>query len=306
MSRDMLNQHGSHDDTKWGYPTIRNGVRFRSILEADWAAFFDQHGMEWLYEPDTIRLGDVAYVPDFWFPKLQTVVEVKGVIDDSDRHKLTSFSRHAGVLGVSTLVAGSFVGRDVFAVATSPSYLWRPPRYILPDKQIDTWELICSTPYQHMECEQDGSPIYTGLVSGVWFAHCTICDTWCFASPELCINDGCPVCHSIEYQLHGMRGPCNKCGMISLTHMALLPDDRLYRYWHHLNVGNAVPLDNLDYWRCVIPENLIMSAMETACRRMVTPISRARYVIGILRSIENNDQTYLPCEFDFGWPNLDI
>ena len=42
-------------------PTAYAGVRFRSQLEATWAAFFDVAGMPWEYEP--IQLP--GWVPDF-------------------------------------------------------------------------------------------------------------------------------------------------------------------------------------------------------------------------------------------------
>lgn len=42
-------------------PTIYAGVRFRSQLEATWAAFFDVAGMPWEYEPVTLP----GWVPDF-------------------------------------------------------------------------------------------------------------------------------------------------------------------------------------------------------------------------------------------------
>lgn len=42
-------------------PTTYAGVRFRSQLEATWAAFFDVAGMPWEYEPVTLP----GWVPDF-------------------------------------------------------------------------------------------------------------------------------------------------------------------------------------------------------------------------------------------------
>ena len=41
--------------------TTYNGVNFRSILEARWAAFFDLVGWDWKYEPFEIN----GKVPDF-------------------------------------------------------------------------------------------------------------------------------------------------------------------------------------------------------------------------------------------------
>lgn len=42
-------------------PTEYAGVRFRSRLEARWAAFFDNIGARWQYEPVDL----VGYIPDF-------------------------------------------------------------------------------------------------------------------------------------------------------------------------------------------------------------------------------------------------
>lgn len=43
------------------HPTKYNGVRFRSRLEARWAAFFDLIGWKWEYEPIDIN----GWTPDF-------------------------------------------------------------------------------------------------------------------------------------------------------------------------------------------------------------------------------------------------
>lgn len=45
---------------------VYNGVKFKSELEACWAVFFDECGVEWEYEPQGFILGDgVGYIPDF-------------------------------------------------------------------------------------------------------------------------------------------------------------------------------------------------------------------------------------------------
>ena len=46
--------------------TIYKGYKFRSRLEARWAVFFDQLGLQWDYEPEGYDLGDgIFYLPDF-------------------------------------------------------------------------------------------------------------------------------------------------------------------------------------------------------------------------------------------------
>lgn len=61
-------------------PTEYAGVRFRSRLEAKWAAFFDAAGWPWAYEP----LDLDGYVPDFVLsmPIGKIAVEVKPIAWD--------------------------------------------------------------------------------------------------------------------------------------------------------------------------------------------------------------------------------
>ena len=55
----MTRRHRPYRPT--GIPTTYKGVRFRSILEAKWAMYFDALGHEWAYEP--FELGN--WIPDF-------------------------------------------------------------------------------------------------------------------------------------------------------------------------------------------------------------------------------------------------
>src|SRR3990167_10762413 len=47
--------------TIFAIPTLYAGIRFRSRLEAKWAAFFDFLDWPWTYEPDDLN----GYIPDF-------------------------------------------------------------------------------------------------------------------------------------------------------------------------------------------------------------------------------------------------
>lgn len=60
-------------------PTTYAGVRFRSTLEADWAATLDSLGIIWQYEPEAVRLpSGMTYRPDFYLPRIATWLEIKG------------------------------------------------------------------------------------------------------------------------------------------------------------------------------------------------------------------------------------
>src|SRR5262249_41440412 len=58
--------------------TIYNGNRFRSRLEARWAVYFDAIGLRYEYEKEGFDLDGHWYLPDFWLPKKDCWVEVKG------------------------------------------------------------------------------------------------------------------------------------------------------------------------------------------------------------------------------------
>lgn len=57
--------------------TKYKGYNFRSRLEARWAVFFDELGIEFEYEKEGYRLPAGNYLPDFWLPQLNCFAEVK-------------------------------------------------------------------------------------------------------------------------------------------------------------------------------------------------------------------------------------
>lgn len=90
LRRDTQSPASGHSATDLGLPitprrTWYRGTMFRSALEADWAATFDQLGVgwRWNYEPQayTLPSGEV-YCPDFWLPAQHAWFEVKGPHDE--------------------------------------------------------------------------------------------------------------------------------------------------------------------------------------------------------------------------------
>lgn len=76
--------------------TIYDGHRFRSRLEARWAVFFKKLGIEYEYEKEGFDLDGDWYLPDFWLPKQQRWIEIKGE-EPNEReselaHKLAEYS----------------------------------------------------------------------------------------------------------------------------------------------------------------------------------------------------------------------
>jgi hypothetical protein len=68
-------------------------VKFRSRLEARWAAFFSSLGWQWLYEPIDLK----GYVPDFILKFYEPLlVEVKPVLNADDLPQYVPKIRKAG------------------------------------------------------------------------------------------------------------------------------------------------------------------------------------------------------------------
>lgn len=57
--------------------TKYNGYRFRSLLEARWAVFFDNAKIKYEYEPQGYATNGEPYLPDFYLPQFDMYVEVK-------------------------------------------------------------------------------------------------------------------------------------------------------------------------------------------------------------------------------------
>lgn len=72
-------------------PTTYASVRFRSRLEARWAAFFDLLGWRWVYEPFDLK----GYIPDFVirFEKRPLLIEVKPALTMEETEFVDSFSK---------------------------------------------------------------------------------------------------------------------------------------------------------------------------------------------------------------------
>ena len=63
-------------------PTKYNGVQSRSRLEARWALFFDQLGIDYRYEFEGFQLRSGWYLPDFYLPQFDVFIEHWGLDQD--------------------------------------------------------------------------------------------------------------------------------------------------------------------------------------------------------------------------------
>ena len=92
--------------------TYYKRVLFRSKLEANWAEYFDFENIDWHYEPETFTLKNgTNYLPDFYLPKLQIFVEVKGTLS-ADLSKPAKFFEESGHPILIALPDGNFFYLD--------------------------------------------------------------------------------------------------------------------------------------------------------------------------------------------------
>ncbi len=77
-----------------GIPTVYRGILMRSRTEGKWAAFFDELGWGWNYEPEDLA----GYIPDFIlrFEEGPLLVEVK-----SDAHTLEDLREYSRKIEIS-------------------------------------------------------------------------------------------------------------------------------------------------------------------------------------------------------------
>lgn len=117
------------------------GCHFRSRLEARWAVFFDTMGIEWQYEPERFGLGQTmeeeqrciqrSYLPDFYLPKSETWVEVKGSAEALDLNYLLQFCDYGyglpGLNGSQGTARGLLLLGPVPRIASGDGDVWVHP-----------------------------------------------------------------------------------------------------------------------------------------------------------------------------------
>lgn len=73
-------------------PGYYGGYFMRSQLEIKMAKEFDNAKLEWQYEPLHTRRKGIYYQPDFWFPKLSALVEIKPTRPNKkEQQKITDY-----------------------------------------------------------------------------------------------------------------------------------------------------------------------------------------------------------------------
>lgn len=146
-------------------PTVYEGIKFRSRLEAKWAAMFDQLGWSWEYEPIDLK----GYIPDFvlkW-DHGHTICEVKPATTIGELHAAIPKIECSGWAGEAMIVGASIERPDWYAtigVLTA--------RFDYPDDPNASWAWAEAISHKCGSCHQ--LSIHHELAG--W--HCRLCGAY--------------------------------------------------------------------------------------------------------------------------------
>ena len=129
--------------------THYNGYRFRSRVEARWAIFFDEVGIEYQYESEGFDMDGIRYLPDFYIPSLNRWFEIKGKpLSVEEIKKCEEFClrmdneniKYSILIGVPELIR--FEERN-FSILGIKEYVWQWPSELYPgDMRMLTQGLV--------------------------------------------------------------------------------------------------------------------------------------------------------------------
>lgn len=70
---------------------LQGVIWLRSTYELVYAKYLDEHKILWYYEIETFDLGDTTYTPDFFLPKGEKFIEIKGYMSPKYQKKINIF-----------------------------------------------------------------------------------------------------------------------------------------------------------------------------------------------------------------------
>jgi len=68
-------------------------IWFHSSYEVAYARYLDYNNIKWQYEPETFNLGNTTYTPDFYLPKFNLYIEIKGFWREDSKKKYIKFKQ---------------------------------------------------------------------------------------------------------------------------------------------------------------------------------------------------------------------
>ena len=161
---------------KWSIPSQYKGIRMRSKLEVWYAQFFDQHRIQWAYEPQGFDLSGIKYLPDFHLPEIKTILEVKGVMESYDAAKLGALAPVAAKHGMLTIIG--------WPAPPARFQLCHPTPEMEAKAQIDpTYTAVCAWEFNPDDDINDDAAL----------VRCATCQRWYFIDTSMswqCISCG--------------------------------------------------------------------------------------------------------------------
>jgi len=70
---------------------LQGKVYLRSSYELKYAKYLDSKNILWMYEMETFDLGGTTYTPDFFLPKTEEFIEIKGFMREMAQEKIDMF-----------------------------------------------------------------------------------------------------------------------------------------------------------------------------------------------------------------------
>jgi len=84
----LINKHAG-----MGKGDYYKGIWMRSSYEIAYAKYLDNHNIIWTYESKVFDLGNGTYRPDFYLPKINTYIEIKGYWRKEAKKKFNLFRK---------------------------------------------------------------------------------------------------------------------------------------------------------------------------------------------------------------------
>lgn len=78
--------HGSYYESP-----LQGKIWLRSTYELAYAKYLDSKNILWYYEIETFDLGDMTYTPDFFLPRYDKFIEIKGYMRKEAKEKIDKF-----------------------------------------------------------------------------------------------------------------------------------------------------------------------------------------------------------------------
>lgn len=121
-----------------GIPTTYKGVRMRSRQEARWARMFDYLGWEWDYEPIDCN----GWLPDFWMPAEEALLECKPALRPVDFEAACSKAESSGYVGRVIIVGARWSlapGLVTTLTGINEPHTWLPWRITCASEDQEKW-----------------------------------------------------------------------------------------------------------------------------------------------------------------------